>query len=326
MAFLRALAASALVLLAISVAPAAARELSQLDSCAGAVPPDGVFQITARGTFECGRSGANGDTTPGENLLARPPNHPPAAADLGAGFSLPPRARGPDPTDPRGHWPRSPSLVPARPSAAPPPPPARPFRPPTHRPAPLPPPTPQAARSTSSTTVRAQPPGIGAKPTPRSRPTPHPAPNPPAAGGNEKQCSGVAPWNQPQVRGYPTFSITKRSYWKLNTNADGTGTVSTYSRDCPNGKQSYLTVNAAGEPVLSAKPGVWKFLRTKATGALFCDDYALQFVRSGEALTITGELSCEAPKGNGLVMAKQSGALDQQLVISVVFGKPVPGI
>jgi hypothetical protein len=102
--------------------------------------------------------------------------------------------------------------------------------------------------------------------------------------------------------------------------------VSTYSRDCPNGKQSFLTVNSAGEPVLSAKPGVWRFVRTKATGALLCDDYSLVFVRSGEALSITGELSCEAPRGNGLVMATQSGALDQQLVINVVFGKPAPGI
>ncbi len=119
----------------------------------------------------------------------------------------------------------------------------------------------------------------------------------------------------------------KRSLWSLNFDAvTRSGSISTFDRGCPSGKQSFLTVTSAGELVLSSRPAKWRAARSAAAGdSAFCDDYALIHVASGKALTITGELTC-AKGANGATAAASTGALDQILVATAVFPAAVPGL
>ena len=115
--------------------------------------------------------------------------------------------------------------------------------------------------------------------------------------------------------------------WRLNFDEiTRSGSVSTFDRDCPSGKQSFLTVTSAGALVLTSRPAKWRAARSAAAGdSEYCDDYSLIHVASGRALTLTGELTCAKGVTN-VSAAPATGALNQILVATAVFPAAVPGL
>ena len=118
----------------------------------------------------------------------------------------------------------------------------------------------------------------GAPPPPRPRPRPG---RRPFLLGGEASSHAPTPTHLPLGRRPGCLSVLRRvrlpvpqaragrprgghlqlppRLWRLNFDeVTRSGSVSTFDRDCPSGKQSFLTVTSAGELVLSSRPAKWR--------------------------------------------------------------------